>query len=201
MILINLLPHREAARKRRRETFQATMLASVLVGIVIAGAIYCWFQMKIEEQQGKNQFLQSEIKILEGQIKEIATIEEEIAALRARQKAVEDLQSDRNLPVHLLSELVQQLPDGVYITTLKQTNQTVAMQGMAQSNERVSEMLRNLSNNTPWLSKPELVEIVAANVALTPRDQRRVSAFNLRFQLMRSSEAQKAMEAASVAGK
>ena len=201
MILINLLPHREAARKRRRETFQATMLASVLVGIVIAGAIYWWFQMKIEEQQGKNQFLQSEIKILDGQIKEIATIEEEIAALRARQKAVEDLQSDRNLPVHLLSELVQQLPDGVYITTLKQTNQTVAMQGMAQSNERVSEMLRNLSNNTPWLSKPELVEIVAANVALTPRDQRRVSAFNLRFQLMRSSEAQKAMEAASVAGK
>ena len=201
MILINLLPHREAARKRRRETFQATMLASVLVGIVIAGAIYWWFQMKIEEQQGKNQFLQSEIKILEGQIKEIATIEEEIAALRARQKAVEDLQSDRNLPVHLLSELVQQLPDGVYITTHKQTNQTVAMQGMAQSNERVSEMLRNLSNNTPWLSKPDLVEIVAANVALTPRDQRRVSAFNLRFQLMRSSEAQKAMEAASVAGK
>ena len=201
MILINLLPHREAARKRRRETFQATMLASVLVGLVIAGAIYWWFQMQIEEQQGKNQFLQSEIKILEGQIKAIATIEEEIAALRARQKAVEDLQSDRNLPVHLLSELVQQLPDGVYITTLKQTNQSVAMQGMAQSNERVSEMLRNLSNNTPWLSKPELVEIVAANVALTPRDQRRVSAFNLRFQLMRSSEAQKAMEAASVAGK
>lgn len=201
MILINLLPHREAARKRRRENFQATMLASALIGLVIAGVIYWWFQMQIEEQQGKNQFLQSEIKLLEGQIKEIATIEEEIAALRARQKAVEDLQSDRNLPVHLLSELVQQLPDGVYITALKQTNQSVALQGMAQSNERVSEMLRNLSNNTPWLSKPELVEIVAANVALTPRDQRRVSAFNLRFQLMRSSEAQKAMEAASVAGK
>ena len=201
MILISLLPHREAARKRRRETFQATMLASALVGLVIAGGIYWWFQMQIEEQQGKNQFLQTEIKVLEGQIKEIATIEEEIAALRARQKAVEDLQSDRNLPVHLLSELVQQLPDGVYITTLKQTNQTVAMQGMAQSNERVSEMLRNLSNNTPWLSKPELVEIVASNVSLSPRDQRRVAAFNLRFQLMRSSEAQKAMEAASAAGK
>lgn len=201
MILINLLPHREAARKRRRETFQATMLASALVGLVIAGGIYWWFQMQIEEQQGKNQFLQTEIKVLEGQIKEIATIEEEIAALRARQKAVEDLQSDRNLPVHLLSELVQQLPDGVYITTLKQTDQTVAMQGMAQSNERVSEMLRNLSNNTPWLSKPELVEIVASTVSLSPRDQRRVAAFNLRFQLMRSSEAQKAMEAASAAGK
>ena len=201
MILINLLPHREAARKRRREAFQATMVASALVGLVIAGVIYWWFQMMIEEQQAKNTFLQSEIKVLEGQIKEIATIEEEITALRARQKAVEDLQSDRNLPVHLLSELVQQLPDGVYITALKQTNQTVAMQGMAQSNERVSEMLRNLSNNTPWLSKPELVEIVASNVTLAPRDQRRVSAFNLRFQLMRSSEVQKALDAASTAGK
>lgn len=201
MILINLLPHREAARKRRRETFQATMVASALVGLVIAGVIYWWFQMMIEDQQAKNTFLRSEIKVLENQIKEIATIEEEIAALRARQKAVEDLQSDRNLPVHLLSELVRQLPDGVYITTLKQTNQTVAMQGMAQSNERVSEMLRNLSNNTPWLSKPELVEIVASNVALSPRDQRRVSAFNLRFQLMRSSEVQKALDAASAAGK
>lgn len=201
MILINLLPHREAARKRRREAFQATMVASALVGLVIAGVIYWWFQMMIEEQQAKNTFLQSEIKVLEGQIKEIATIEEEITALRARQKAVEDLQSDRNLPVHLLSELVQQLPDGVYITALKQTNQSVAMQGMAQSNERVSEMLRNLSNNTPWLSKPELVEIVASNVALSPRDQRRVSAFNLRFQLMRSSEVQKALDAASTAGK
>lgn len=201
MILINLLPHREAARKRRRETFQATMLASALVGLLIAGAIYWWFQMMIEEQQAKNTFLQGEIKVLEGQIKEIASIEEEIAALRARQKAVEDLQSDRNLPVHLLGELVQQLPDGVYITSLKQTNQTVAMQGMAQSNERVSEMLRNLSNNTPWLSKPELVEIIASNIALSQRDQRRVAAFNLRFQLVRSSEAQKAKDAASVAGK
>ena len=201
MILINLLPHREAARKRRREAFQATMVASALMGLVIAGIIYWWFQTMIEDQQAKNTFLRSEIKVLEGQIKEIATIEEEIAALRARQKAVEDLQSDRNLPVHLLSELVRQLPDGVYITTLKQTNQTVAMQGMAQSNERVSEMLRNLSNNTPWLSKPELVEIVASNVALSPRDQRRVSAFNLRFQLMRSSEVQKALDAASAAGK
>lgn len=201
MILINLLPHREVARKRRRETFQATMVASALVGLVIAGVIYWWFQMMIEDQQAKNAFLRSEITVLENQIKEIATIEEEIAALRARQKAVEDLQSDRNLPVHLLSELVQQLPDGVYVTTLKQTNQTVAMQGMAQSNERVSEMLRNLSNNTPWLSKPELVEIVASNVALSPRDQRRVSAFNLRFQLMRTSEVQKTLDAASAAGK
>lgn len=200
MILINLLPHREAARKRRRETYQAAMLGSAMVGLLIAAAIYFWFQAMIENQQAKNAFLDSEIKVLENQIKEIATIEEEIAALRARQKAVEDLQADRNLPVHLLSELVAQLPDGVFITTLKQTNQTVVMQGMAQSNERVSELLRNLSNNTPWLSKPELVEIVAKNVALSPRDQRRASEFNLRFQLVRSSQANKALEAASAAG-
>ncbi|MCK6414483.1 MAG: PilN domain-containing protein [Giesbergeria sp.] len=201
MILINLLPHREAARKRRRETYQAAMLGAALAGMLIAGGIYWWFQMMIEGQQASNSFLQSEITVLEGQIKEIATIEEEIASLRARQKAVEDLQSDRNLPVHLLSELVEQLPDGVYITMLKQTNQTVEMKGMAQSNERVSELLRNLSSNTPWLSKPELVEIVAKNVALSPRDLRRASEFNLRFQLVRSSEAKKAMETASAAGK
>ena len=197
MILINLLPPREAARKRRKESFQATMFASFLVGLLIAGAIYWWFQMMITAQQEKNAFLQGEITILENQIKEIATIEEEIAALRARQKAVEDLQSDRNLPVHLLNELVRQIPDGAYVTSIKQTEQVIAMQGVAQSNERVSEMLRNLTDNTPWLSKPELVEIVASNIALTPRDQRRVSTFNLRFRLMRTGEAAKTQDAAS----
>ena len=197
MILINLLPHREAARKRRREMFQATMFASFLVGVLIAGGIYTWFQSMIEQQRERNGYLTSEIKVLEGQIKEIASIEDEITALRARQKAVEDLQSDRNLPVHMLNELIHQLPDGVYITTLKQTDQTVQLQGMAQSNERVSEWLRNLADNTPWISKPELVEVVAANVALSPRDQRRVASFNLRFRLMRSSEVQKAAEASA----
>lgn len=178
------------------------MVASALVGLVIAGGVYWWFQMMITDQQGRNAYLQQETRVLESQIKEIATIEDEIASLRARQKAVEDLQSDRNLPVHMLNELVLQLPDGVYITSLKQTDQVVTMQGMAQSNERVSEMLRNLSNNTPWFSKPELVEIVAGNVALTPRDQRRVAAFNLRFRLVRSSEVQAASAAAAAsAGK
>ncbi|MDP3229814.1 MAG: PilN domain-containing protein [Acidovorax sp.] len=204
MILINLLPHREAARKRRKESFQATMFASFLVGLVIAGAIYWWFQMMIVGQQEKNNFLQSEIKILENQIKEIATIEDEIAALRARQKAVEDLQSDRNLPVHLLNELVKQVPDGAYVSSIKQTEQIIEMKGVAQSNERVSEMLRNLTDNTPWLSKPELVEIVASNINLTAKDQRRVSTFNLRFRLMRTGEIQKVKDPASsgvVAGK
>lgn len=201
MILINLLPHREAARKRRREGFQATMVASAIVGLLIAGLIYWVLQTLIADQQAKNGVLKAEIQVLEGQIKEIANIEEEIAALRARQKAVEDLQADRNLPVHLLTELVKQLPDGVYVTNLKQTNQSIEIKGVAQSNERISEMLRNLSNNTPWLSKPELVEIVASNVALTPRDTRRVASFNLRFQLVKSSEARKAMETAASSAK
>lgn len=199
MILINLLPHREEARKRRKEAFQATMFASFLLGLAFAGAIYWWFQIMIADQQNKNAFLQQEIKVLEGQIKEIATIEDEIASLRARQKAVEDLQSDRNLPVHLLTELVKQLPDGVYVTAIRQAGQTITMQGMAQSNERVSELLRNLASNTPWLAKPELAEITASTVALSQRDQRRVSSFNLRFQLVRASDAQKSIAAASAA--
>ncbi|WP_069103673.1 PilN domain-containing protein [Acidovorax sp. RAC01] len=199
MILINLLPHREAARKRRKEAFQATMLGSFFLGLIIAASIYWWFQIMIADQQGKNAFLQGEISILENQIKEIASIEDEIAALRARQKAVEDLQSDRNLPVHLLSELVRQLPDGVYVTSLRQEGQTVTLQGMAQSNERVSEMLRNLAGNTPWFARPELIEIVANNLTLSPRDQRRVAVFNVRVQLVRSSEARKAMDAGSAA--
>ena len=200
MILINLLPHREAARKRRREAFQATMLASFLIGLLVSVLIYTWFQGLITDQQGQNDYLTQQIKALDVQIKEIATLEEEITALQARQKAVEDLQSDRNLPVHLFTELVNQLPDGVYISSIKQADQAITMQGIAQSNERVSEMLRNLSNNTPWLAKPELVEIVASNLSLSARDQRRVATFNLRFQLVRSSEAKAAIEAAGSAG-
>ena len=199
MILINLLPHREAARKRRRDVFNISLGTAALAGGVIAGAIFLWYQAQISAQQDKNQVLQGEIKKLEAQIKDIAGLEAEIAGLRARQQAVEDLQSDRNLPVHLLTELVKQLPDGVYIASMRQENQTVTLQGVAQSNERVSELLRNLSNNTPWFSRPELVEIVAGIVALGPRETKRVSNFTIRVRLMRSSEAQKAAQLASSA--
>ena len=198
MILINLLPHREAARKRRREIFFATLGVSALMGGVIAGAIFLWYAAQISNQQSKNVVLQTEIKRLEGQIKDIATLQEEIAALRARQQAVEDLQADRNLPVHLLNELVRQLPDGVYVSNLKQENQVVSIQGVAQSNERVSELLRNLSNNSPWLTKPELIEIVSSTVAVG-KEQRRVANFQMKVRLLRSSEAQKAAATASAA--
>jgi len=196
VILINLLPHREAARKRRREAFFATLGVSALMGGVIAGGIFLWYAAQISNQQSKNVILQTEIKRLEGQIKDIATLQEEIAALRARQQAVEDLQADRNLPVHLLNEMVRQLPDGVYVTNLKQENQVVSIQGVAQSNERVSELLRNLSNNSPWLTKPELIEIVSATVPLG-KEQRRVANFQMKVRLLRTSEAQKAAAGAS----
>lgn len=201
MILINLLPHRELARKRRRESFQAIMVLSAIVGLLIAGAIYLWFQTMIENQQSRNNFIASETAILDKQIKEIANIEDEIAALRARQKAVEDLQADRNLPVHMLNELVLQVPDGVYLTSLSQRGQVVTLKGMAQSNERVSELLRNLSDNTPWFSKPQLGEIVTANISLSPRDQRRVPSFTLNFHLARSAEAAKAAAEATGAAR
>jgi type IV pilus assembly protein PilN len=199
VILINLLPHREAARKRRREAFYASLVMSALAGVVVAGGIYAWYAAQISDQQGKNLVLSSEIKRLEGQIKDIAALQAEIAALKARQQAVEDLQADRNMPVHLLNELVKQIPDGVYVSSLKQDNQVVSLQGTAQSNERVSELLRNLGNNSPWLTRPELVEITAGVVALSPRDQRRVSNFTMKVRLLRASEAQKAANAASAA--
>jgi type IV pilus assembly protein PilN len=199
VILINLLPHREAARKRRREAFYASLMLSALGGVIVAGAIYVWYAAQISDQQGKNLVLSTEIKRLEGQIKDIATLQAEIAALRARQQAVEDLQADRNMPVHLLNELVKQIPDGVYVSSVRQDNQIVSLQGTAQSNERVSELLRNLGNNSPWLNKPELVEITSGSVTLSPRDQRRVSNFTMKVRLLRASEVQKAANAASAA--
>jgi type IV pilus assembly protein PilN len=197
VILINLLPHREAARKRRRELFYAGLGASAVAGAVVAGGIYVWYAAQINTQQGRNQLLAREITRLDAQIKDIATLQEEIAALRARQQAVEDLQADRNMPVHLLNELSRLLPDGVYLASMKQVGDTVALSGVAQSNERVSEMLRSLGSGSTWMSRPELIEIVAGTVSLTPKDSRRVYNFKMTVKLLRASEAQKAASAAS----
>ena len=191
MILINLLPHREAARKLRKEIFNISWGASALLGGIVAGMIFLWYQASISAQQDNNTLLDTEIKKLEAQIKDIVGLEAEIAALRARQQAVEDLQSDRNLPVHLLTEIVNQLPDGVYISKLVQQDQIVTLNGTAQSNERVAELFRNLASNTPWFTKPELVEIVSGTVALSPKDQKRVSNFVIKVRLVRASEAEK----------
>jgi type IV pilus assembly protein PilN len=147
---------------------------------------YTGLHGQIEAQNTKNGFLQSETKKLEEQIKDISGLQSEIASLKARQAAVENLQSDRNTPVHLLDELVKKLPDGVYLTSVRQENQSVLIVGTAQSQERVSELLRNLSVNSEWLTRPELVEIVSATQSLSSREQRRVSNFTLRTGLVRS---------------
>ncbi len=190
MILINLLPHREAARKKRQDIFNASLGASALAGGLIAGVVFLWLQGQISSQEGLNNLLTQEIQKLDAQIKDIAALEAEIAALRARQQAVENLQADRNMPVHLLSELTRQFPEGVFITSMRQDNQLISLQGTAQSQERVSELLRNLAYNSPWFTKPELIEIVAANVALG-KEQRRVANFTVRVRMLRASEVQK----------
>ena len=185
MILINLLPHREAARKRRRERFVFMLALSVASGALLAGAVYLAQAAAVAAQRERNDLLGAEIRRLDTQIRDISHLRQEIAGLRARQQAVEDLQADRNMPVHLLHELVQQLPEGVYLTGLRQDPQVVVLQGVAQSNERVSEMLRNLDHRSTWLGQPELVEIVAGSVNLGPREQRRVANFQVRVRLVR----------------
>lgn len=193
MILINLLPHREARRLQRKKNFFIALGVSAVVGVLVVGG---WFAVLAEMksiQESRNVFIKTEITRLEAQIKDIATLRSEIEALKARQKAVEDLQLDRNTPVHLLDELVKQTPEGVYLRTVKQTGTVVAVTGVAQTNERVSEFLRNTSYNATWLEKPELVEIKAANVGTPGRDVRRLYEFSMRLTLKRA----KAPEAAS----
>lgn len=199
MILINLLPHREAARKRQKEQFFTQLGLSALLGGVICGAVFVWYQGQIAAQQERNAFLQAENARLDNEIKDIASLQAQIASLRARQTAVEDLQGDRNMPVHLLDELVTQLPDGVYLTSMKQEGQNVLLTGVAQSQERVSELLRNLSNQSLWLSKPQLVEIVAASAGAAGRDQKRVSNFTMRASLSRPAAESSAANVTSTA--
>jgi type IV pilus assembly protein PilN len=118
--------------------------------------------------------------------KDIASLRTEIEALKARQAAVEDLQSDRNTPVHLMGELVAQIPDGVYLQSVKQEGRTVQLTGTAQSQERVSELLRNFSSKSQFLNQPELVEIVSNVQALGNKEQRRVATFTMRVQLTKT---------------
>lgn len=201
MILINLLPHREIARKRRKDLFNVSAGLFAVLGLVIVGLVFLVIQAETDAQLARNNLLRSEIKVFDGQIKEIANLEAEIVALQARQQAVEDLQADRNVPVHLLSELNRLLPDGVYIKAMTQNGLDVAVQGVAQSNERVSELLRDLNSASPWFAQPQLVEIVAGSVKLSDRDQRRVANFSIRFKLQRPADVEKKLAALSADGK
>jgi type IV pilus assembly protein PilN len=186
VILINLLPHREARRQQRKNAFYAGIGFAVLFGAAIVGAWYTVVNTQIGTQEEHNAFLQSEIKRLDSQIADVATLKTEIEALKARQKAVEDLQADRNMPVYLLNELVKQTPEGVYLTSVKQGGQQVSITGVAQTNERISEFLRNAASNSPWLEKPQLVEIRAQTMqAAGSKDQRRMFTFIMSVTLKR----------------
>jgi type IV pilus assembly protein PilN len=170
----------------RVTTASAALGASAVGGLVIVGLWYSVLEQLTDAQIQRNDFLKAEIGRLETQIKDIAELRAEIDALKARQKAVEDLQSDRNTPVHLLNELVRQVPEGVYLKSIRQTGSVVAIDGVAQTNERVSEFLRNTLYNSPWLERPELVEIKASNVGTAARGgQQRLFDFSMRVSLKR----------------
>lgn len=187
MIRINLLPHREEKRKQRQAAFIRLLILSVAFGAVMVVGVGAFFAAQIAEQTQRNEFIKAENQKLDAKIKKIATLKQEIEALRARQQAVEDLQSDRNQPVYLMDELVKQVPEGVYLKSFKQDGQRVAITGFAQSNERVSELLRNFSSNSAWLERPDLVEIRAASVG-QGRDARRVFDFTVNVGIKRPSD-------------
>jgi type IV pilus assembly protein PilN len=198
VILINLLPHREAARKRRKEAFAASLGGAAVVGLLIAGGVFLAYQAQIAIQQSRNLFLTTENQRLDAQIKEVASLQAEIAALTARQEAVESLQADRNLPVHLLNELVTKLPDGVYITNMNEDARRVTIRGVAQSNDRVAELLRNLIRGSYWLASPQLMEIVGSSATIAGQS-RRVANFTIQMTLLSTSASLKLRTAASAA--
>ncbi len=189
MIMINLLPHREERRKRKKIAFFAGLGLAAVAGLAIVGVWYLVIGQLVSGQQQRNAFLQTEIAKLDIQIKDIASLKAEIASLKARQKAVEDLQIDRNVPVHVLNELVRQVPEGIYITSIKQDGQTLSVAGVAQTQERVSELLRNTAYNSEWLVRPELIESSATTVVGANREQKRLFNFSMRLTVKRPQDA------------
>ena len=198
-MLINLLPHREERRKRREKAFIAGLVFSAGVGASVVGVWYLALQQMIDGQQQRNAFLSAEIQKLEVQIKDIASLKAEIESLKARQKAVEDLQIDRNVPVYVLNELVRQTPEGIYFVSVKQEGQVLTVSGVAQTNERVSELLRNTNSNSEWLVKPELVEVKAEEPKASNRGQRRLFDFSMRVNVKRPQDQPASPEGAASA--
>lgn len=183
MILINLLPHREEKRKRRKNAFFAGLGLAALIGVGAVMAGYALIQHMTNDQRTRNQFLSDQIAKLDEQIKDIANLKAEIESLKSRQRAVEDLQSDRNTPVQLLNELARHTPEGVYLTAIRQADKVVTISGIAQTNERVSEFIRNTSRSSDWLERPDLVEIKVANLTTSSRDQKRLFDFSMRVSI------------------
>jgi type IV pilus assembly protein PilN len=181
VIRINLLPHREAKRKARREQFYALSALVLVLGGVFWFLGYSVISGYISSQESKNLFLKSEIVALDKQIDEIKKLKEQTDALLARKQIIESLQANRAETVYLFNELARQVPAGIYLRSVKQTGLAVTLTGYAQSNARVSTLMRNL-DESPLLEKPELVEIKAATV-----DRRRLSEFTLKASFTRQT--------------
>jgi type IV pilus assembly protein PilN len=182
MIPINLLPHRAQRRSAQRRQF--FVLAGMVfgLGVAIVALVHTYFAGQIEYQSGRNQYLEGEIAVLDRQIDEIKKLKEQTQALLERKKVVESLQSNRSETVRLLDQLVRQLPDGVYLKTVRQTGMRVNVVGYATSNARVSTLMRNLEAS-PFLEAPGLVEIRAVQV-----DKQNLNEFNLNVNLTREKE-------------
>jgi type IV pilus assembly protein PilN len=187
MIRINLLPHREAKRKQKQAAFAVLLALGGLLGAALVLMVGGYNASRIATQNQRNQVLKNANAELDVRIKKIANLKAEIEALKARQQAVEDLQGDRNQPVYLLDELVRQTPEGVYLKSFKQDGQKVLLSGVAQSQERVAELLRNLSGNSPWLERPDLAEVRAATLAQS-KTGRKVVEFTLNVFIKRARE-------------
>ncbi|HLF39577.1 MAG TPA: PilN domain-containing protein [Burkholderiales bacterium] len=178
-VRINLLPHREERRKRGRQHFAVLAGLTAALGAVVVGAGYLYVAGLIDTQDQRNAFLKSEIAKLDKEIAEIKKLKDEIAALLARKQIIETLQADRAQTVHLLDQLVRQMPEGVYLRQLRQRGLSINVQGYSQSNARVSTLMRNIESS-PWLSDPKLIEIKAAKVG-----SKRLAEFNMNLQLKR----------------
>ena len=191
---INLLPHREERRKRARVHFYVMGGMTAVLGLVIVGAGWLVLSQRISAQDDRNRFLKAEIAKLDKEIDEIKEVKDKIAALLARKQVIETLQTDRVQTVYLLDELVRQMPEGVFLKSMRQRGSGVELVGYAQSNARVSTLMRNIESS-PWLASPNLVEIKAVNLG-----KMRISEFNLRLQLKRPA-AEAAKDAAKGAVK
>lgn len=194
MIRINLLPHREAKRKQKQKAFAVLLALGGVLGAIVVLLVGGYNATQISVQNQRNKVLEQASADLDKQIAEINTLKEDIEALKARQQAVEDLQGDRNQPVHLLDELVRQTPEGVHLKSVKQNGQRVILGGVAQSQERVAELLRNLSGASPWLEKPDLTEVRAASLQQN-KTGRKVVEFTLAVSIKRARNDEEAAAA------
>jgi type IV pilus assembly protein PilN len=181
MIRVNLLPHREEKRRARRQQFYALAGLVLALGAVIVLAVHTVISGYISTQESKNTFLKGEIAKLDTQIDEIKRLKEQTEALLARKQVIESLQSNRAETVILFNELARQVPEGVSIRSVKQTGLTINLTGFAQSNARVSTLMRNL-DASPLLELPNLVEIKSAM-----QGTRRLSDFSLNVTITRAA--------------